>query len=77
MSRINQEHLFTVSPTIGPYWITTDVQVDSGYTGVFWGGGTGVIGDVNPGTLLEYGRDQGLTGISGTNFTNIKNGTYR
>lgn len=63
MSKINQEPLLTVSPAVGSYKITTDVRIDSGYTGVSW--------DVNPATLVDYWRDQGVTGVSSTSFNNM------
>lgn len=69
MSNTNQGTILTVSPAIGSYKVTTDIRVDSGYTGV--------SGDVNPATLVDYWRDTGVTGISGANFTNTKDGTYR
>lgn len=63
MSRTNQGTLLTVSPAIGSYKDTVGMTIDSGYTGV--------SGDVNAATLVDYWRDTGVTGISGSNFKNM------
>jgi len=69
MGNTNQGSLLTVSPAIGTYKILVDMKVDSGYTGV--------SGDVNVATKVDYTRDTGETGFAGVNFTNMKGDIYR
>ena len=63
----------TISPAIGNYDILTVIKIDTNTveTGSMTGAFTGIPGD---GTLLPYDYDSGITGIQGTNFTNLKHG---
>lgn len=63
-----QGRINTISPAIGSYSIDTYINIDRGATGASGVTGTETL------TALKY--DQGVTGINGANFNNIKNGEY-
>lgn len=67
--KVNQGSIGTISPAMGPYRISTDIDISVGYTGV--------MGEVYDANLQPVNWAQGVTGIEQDNFTNLKDGTYR
>lgn len=66
--KTNQGTIGSVSPAMGPYKISTDIDIAVGYTGV--------AGEIYEGSLQPTDWDQGVTGISGSNFTNTEDGEF-
>lgn len=69
-----QGRIGTISPAIGPYYITTHIDIDRyGVTGPSFTG-IGPTGPYTDGTLQPIKWDMTYTGIQGENFTNQKRG---
>jgi hypothetical protein len=68
MADIYQGKINTISPAIGSYNIQTYISIDRGITGA---GDMGVTGNY---TLEPLVFEQGLTGVNGSSFNNLKSG---